>query len=115
MRSILTALLLTASIPAFADCDEYGTAELNLKVAQAAVEQYHGKLLGFDGDRAQSIISLINTAPPESEFAGDRLIVAVFEMQATIGIVDGKCVAHYIKMKRDVWDGLMKEVERAFV
>jgi hypothetical protein len=115
MRSFLTALFLTASIPAFADCGEYGTAELALKAAQAAVDQYHGKLLGFDRDKAQSIISLINTAPPKSDFTGDRVIIAIFDVQATIGIVDGKCMSHYVKMRRDVWEGLMKEVERVFV
>jgi hypothetical protein len=115
MRSILTALLLTASIPAFADCGEQGAAELNLQAAQTAVDEYHGKLLSFDGDRAQSIIALINTAPPESDFTGDRVIVAIFDEAATVGIVDGKCMAHYVKMKRDSWDGLMKQIERSFV
>jgi hypothetical protein len=115
MRSILTALLLTASIPAFADCDEHGTAELNLKAAQTAVDQYHGKLMSFDGDRAQSIIAFINTAPPESDFTGDRLIVAIYDGTARVGIVDGKCMAHFVKMKRDTWDDLMKQIERAFV
>jgi hypothetical protein len=115
MRSFLTALFLTASIPAFADCGDHGTAELGLKAAQAAVDQYHGKLLAFDRDKAQSIISLINTAPPKSDFTGDRVIIAIFDLQATIGVVDGQCMAHYVKMRRDVWEGLMKEVERAFV
>jgi hypothetical protein len=115
MRSFLTALLLTVSIPAFADCGEYGAAELSLKAAQAAVDQYHGQLLGFDGDKAQSIIELVNVAPPASNFSGDRVIVAIFDLQATVGIVEGKCMAHFIKMRRDVWEGLIKKVERAFV
>jgi hypothetical protein len=115
MRSILTALLLTASIPAFADCGEHGTAELNLKAAQTAVDEYHGNLLSFDGDRAKSIIALINTAPPESDFTGDRVIVAILDGTATVGIVDGICMAHYVKMRRDIWDGLMKQIERSFV